>query len=147
MGLRGNMPLLLLLPITVGIAACGSTGTASGSPPVIVHSEDRGETISVQRGQRLVLLLGNQRSSAAAVGTWILDTYPRPALIVVSQDARHGRFEFEARTVGGGRIVAFLSQTAVRCATPGSKACQIPSGPGLFPPRSGPFVLFVRVIG
>ncbi|SRR6266540_4701727 len=142
---RRSGPLLLLLLITLGNLACGGARTPSESAPVVVHSEDRGSTVSIQRGERLVLLL-RLPSSSARTGTWTLTTYPRPALTLVSADAQQGRFEFEARAVGSGKVVAAVRQKAARCVNPSATACHVPGGPGLLPPRTGSFILHVRVI-
>ena len=98
------MPGLAVATIVL-LAACGQTGDAVGrrssaDEAIFVNLRDSGRTMSLNRGELLTVAL-----DATPNAQWVLGTYPRRILKLLSPASRRESLEFEARARGRGTIV------------------------------------------
>jgi hypothetical protein len=137
----------LLIVFVASLLAGGCAGHAGQAHSTVQLSlDDRGKTVSLHVGDRLVITLPPASSpSPAFASSWRLGRYPTAILELQTSDAT-GRFEFVARAKGSGNIIA------VRGCSPGPLAAEIPpcpyvAGPGsaTAPPEPLIFSLTVQV--
>lgn len=139
---RAFVPLVLVTLLSAGCAKAVATRTPA---TIQLGIHDAGTTVSVHVGDRLVITLPPSQSVVPKVPLgWSLATYPKDALELVTNDPKNGHFEFVARAVGGGKILA------LRGCSPGPAVAEGPScpldvGPGAMPPRPLAFNVTVQV--
>ena len=149
---------LLLLPCVVALVAtaCGALGGVTFEPgggrslvqtpsTVRVGPQDARRTVSVQVGDRLVVLLEPSRSAR-----WRLLRYPGGVLSLAASDDGEGRYEFVARAAGRGHIwVAGLHRCGppIPRGSPEGVGCPVAAeAPGRFVPH-WLFTVTIRVVG
>lgn len=152
---------MLAMLVTLGLIgpACARQAQPVGGATVSVGLGERGETVVLDPGDRLVVDLGPAESVEPAVdgadrtaASWGLAAYPDRALLLTTKDPARGRFEFEAEAGGTGRILV-LGDINIRdvCAGPGplgGNACPVAGEVGTdAPPRPLAFSIVVRVEG
>lgn len=136
------------LVLAVTAAACRAASTSTTSGPVVIHLADQGNTVTIHRGQHMVLSLGASSPSDRAE-TWTLALYPEHLLRLLFRSALRGRFEFEAVAAGNGKILAITRLRGTRCGPPGavSPQCLLSrQAAGSVPPRPVSFVVSIRVV-
>ena len=134
----------LLMVLVASLLAGGCAGRAAPSHSTVQLSlDDRGKTVSLHVGDRLVITLPPASSpSPAFASAWRLGRYPTAIMELQTSDAT-GRFELVARAKGSGNIVA------VRGCSPGPVAAEIPpcpvTGPGSAPAPPEPLIFSLTV--
>jgi hypothetical protein len=79
----------------------GALGSAAEAPTVSVGLDDNGRTVSLDRGENVVIRLLQDPA-----GGWSLARYPEKLLALVSADKENAVYRFEARATGRGRLIA-----------------------------------------
>ena len=113
---------------------------------------DRGRTVSLQVGDRLVLALpdaGEPSDIARFPGSWVLVKHPPALKLVSGRASRGGHIELVARRPGKGPVVAigrWCGEGPIVRAAPIIR-CPVAAGDaaGNLPQRSGSFVITVEV--
>lgn len=145
----GIRPFLALgLALGALVTACETPAIGTASSPVIIREADQGTTVTVRRGQHLVLSLAAP-SPRHAAEAWTLAFYPKQALRLLVRSSPPGRFEFEAVAVGSGKIVALTHLRGSRCGPPAAaspQCLQSRQPENDFPPRPDSFVVLIRVV-
>jgi hypothetical protein len=70
---------------------------------VVVAGDDPSQRVTVERREALIVVLGD-----SPVSVWVLRTYPRAILRLVSSNEDTNRYVFEARRKGTG-VVSFIN--------------------------------------
>jgi hypothetical protein len=142
--------LFIVAVLLGGCAGIGGYqgGPAQGGSRVQVGIAERGRTVPLQVGDRLVLALpkAGQPSDIAArfPGSWVLVKHPQALKLVSERASRDGHFELVAWRPGKGPVVVIgpgwcgggpMVQAApsIRCpVAAGDAAGNLPSRPGSF---------------
>lgn len=100
---RGFLVALVLL--LSGCAEPGSVpgGDESAPKKVILGGHDPSRKVTVERGKALIVAL-----ETSPVSEWVMRSYPREVLRLVSSNEDANRYEFEATTRGAG-VISFLN--------------------------------------
>src|SRR5436190_5760529 len=97
---RFAIPLALVAVLAAGCAQRTTTAVTGQPHRVSVDLSGRGKLVSAQVGQVITVSLG----SPSKGGAWTVATYPRSMLSITSSDPERGKFTFQARGKGQGRV-------------------------------------------
>jgi hypothetical protein len=98
----------ILVALVLLLTACAEPGSVPGgdeSAPekVIVGGHDPSQKVTVERGKALIVAL-----ETSPVSKWVMRTYPRNLLRLVSSNEDGNRYEFEATRRGTG-VISFIN--------------------------------------
>jgi hypothetical protein len=141
------VPVLFVALLAVGCARPDATHTAATHTAATIQLGigDAGTTVSLHVGDRLVVTLPPSPGPVPKVPPgWSLATYPKDALELATNDPKNGHFEFVARAVGEGQILA-LGGCSPGPAAAERPACPLDVKPGGIQPRPLAFSVTVQV--